>query len=168
MRKDAAAGDETGAAAMPWRRVQTAAFWALLVGGVLAMAAATGFTPIPHGPPALAATLHPVLGLFGAACGLAAVARSREIDRERWRVLGDPALTSGEREWAHKEAEGDIRGAGTTFVLCGVAWGAFGAYQLRQPGILATADFLMVSPLLGFAVGLLLGLRVFPPVTPGG
>ena len=153
---------------MLWRRVQRAASGLLVAGGLLAVGAATGFTPIPKGPPALAWKAHPILLVFGALCGLAAVARSREIDRERWRVLADGALTSGEREYAHREAESEIRAAGTVFVLCGVAFGAFGAYQLRDPGTIGPADLLMVSPLLGFAAGLLAGLRLFPAVPPGG
>jgi hypothetical protein len=150
------------------RRLQPVAFAILVVAGVLALAAATGLTPIPKGPPSLAWKLHPVLGLLGAACGVATVARSREIDRERWRVLSDPALTTGEREWAHREAESEIRRAGTVFLLSGVALGAFGAYQLRDPGTLGVADFLIVSPLLGFGAGLLAGAKLFPPVSAGG
>ncbi|HUP25262.1 MAG TPA: hypothetical protein VNB06_20280 [Thermoanaerobaculia bacterium] len=152
---------------MTWRRVQGVVFWILVVSGLLAVGAATGLTPIPKGPPSLAWKLHPVLLVLGFGCGLAAVARSREIDRERWRVLGDVSITSGERDWAHREAESEIRSSGTVFVLAGVALGAFGAYQLRDPDALGAADFLIVSPLIGFAVGLLVGLRVFPPVAPG-
>jgi hypothetical protein len=152
---------------MRWRRVQGIAFWLLVVGGVLAVGAATGLAPIPKGPPALAWKLHPVLIVFGFGCGLAAVGRAREIDRERWRVLADDALTKGEREWAHKEAESEIRGSGTVFVLCCVAWGAFGAYQLREANTVGAADFLMVSPILGFGLGLLAGVRAYPPATPG-
>ena len=153
---------------MPWRKVQTIAFWLLVPGGLLAVGAAAGLLPMPKGPPALAWKVHPIVIALGLGCGLASVARMREIDRARWRVLEDASITSGERDWAHREAESEIRGAGTVFVLCGVAWGAFGAYQLRDPGTLGAADFLMVSPLFGFAAGLLVGVKVFPPVPRGG
>ena len=153
---------------MLWKRAQRVAFWLMVVGAVLAASAALGVTSLPSRPPSLVWSLHAVLTAFGAACGISAVARSREIDRERWRLLGDSSLTSGEREYAHREAEAELRSAGRAFVLCGVALGAFCAYLLRIPGTIGAADLLIVTPLFGFAVGLLAGSRLFPAVTPGG
>ena len=163
-------GSRDGADGSPgrWKRIQRVAFWLMVVGVVLAASAALGVTALPSRPPSLVWSLHGVLIALGAGCGVAAVGRSREIDRERWRLLGDASLTGGEREYAHREAEAELRSAGRAFVLCGVALGAFGAYLLRTPGTIGAADLLIVTPLLGFAVGLLAGSRLFPAVTPGG
>jgi hypothetical protein len=153
---------------MFWRRFQRVAFWLMVGGGILAVASAIGATPGAPAPAAVLFALHAVSIGYGFACGLAAVARSREIDRERWRVLGDPAISSGEREYAHREAEAELRSAGRVLVLSGVALGAVGAYQLREPGKIGAADLLIVTPLAGFALGLLAGRRLFPAVLPGG
>jgi uncharacterized membrane protein YbhN (UPF0104 family) len=163
-------GSRGGADGSPgrWKRIQRVAFWLMVAGVVLAASAAVGITSLPSNPPALVWSLHAVLLALGVGCGFAAVGRSREIDRERWRLLGDTSLTSGEREYAHREAEAELRSAGRVFVLSGVALGAFAAYLLRTPGEIGAADLLIVTPLLGFAAGLLVGSRVFPAVTPGG
>ena len=63
------------------------------------------------------------------------MARAREIDRERWEVVDDPLLTSGEREYAHKEAERERRWAGTVFLTAPVALAYWTAYQVTPEAV---------------------------------
>ncbi len=91
-------------------------------------------------------------GLLG---GVATVLRAREIDRRRWEVVEDPLLTSGEREYAHKEAERERRWAGTVFFTSPIALGYWAAYQLGPDAGLAAPPLLAVVPLGGYLAGLL-------------
>jgi len=148
----------------PSARAQKAAFWVTIVAALLALGAGTGLSPIPRGTPALAYWLHPLVVLLGVLGGLLAVKRAREIDEERWRVVGDDSLTSGERAYAHKEAEREMRSAATSFLLAALAVATWLAYQLRIPGEITVADLLIATPVLGFLVGLGAGVRVFERV----
>jgi hypothetical protein len=98
--------------------------------------------------------LHPVLLLAGAGCGLLTRWRAREIDANRWRVLSDPLLTRGEKEWAHHDAEAERRRAAVVFLLCPLVLGMWLAYDLGEEGPLG---FLPVTGLVGFGIGLLAG-----------
>ena len=94
------------------------------------------------------------------------MARSREIERERWRVVADGTLTSGEREYAHREAEQQMRSAGTVFLLAALSVGFWLSYQLREDGTIGPADFLIVSSFVGFILGALIGSRLLPKQEP--
>lgn len=139
-----------------WQRV---AVWVAGVSIALGLGASTGCAVVPKGPPSFAWLLHPLVMALGALGGYATVLRKREIDRRRWEVVQDDLLTSGERQWAHREAERDIRMAGTVFLLAAVGFGYWMAYQFNVEDQVTVADFLIVTPLLGFVIGLLFGLR---------
>ena len=91
-------------------------------------------------------------GIFG---GIATVLRAREIDRRRWEAVEDPLITSGEREYAHKEAERERRWAGTVFFASPIALSYWAAYQLAPDAGLGAPPLLAVVPLGGYLAGLL-------------
>ncbi len=161
------AGDEDGAPGQTSaERLCAAAMWVTAVAGLLGVLAATGASPIPRGTPALAWWLHPLVIAFGTVGGVLSIKRARELDQERWRIVGDSALTSGEREWAHKEAERAMRSAATTLLLSACAIGAWLAYQTRIPGTITAADLLVATPVVGFGLGLLIATSRYPKIAP--
>jgi hypothetical protein len=85
---------------------------------------------------------------------LVAVSRHRQIDQRRWEILADSALTKGERDYAHREAERQRRVAATAFGAAPVGLGYWMAYQMEAAGF--TVFLLPASPLLGFALGFVL------------
>jgi hypothetical protein len=94
-----------------------------------------------------------LLLLAGAGGGVATVVRAREIDRRRWEAVDDPLITSGEREYAHKEAERERRWAGIVFFTSPIALGYCAAYHLG-PGAVANAPALLaLLPLAAYLVG---------------
>ncbi|MEM1247195.1 MAG: hypothetical protein AAGA81_12240 [Acidobacteriota bacterium] len=149
----------------PTRRFQSIAFGVLVASAVLGLGASTGFTPLPQGGSGLAPFLHPLLAGLGAAAGVLAVRRAREIDRIRWRYAEDETLTPGERRLAHREADRETRVAGSTFLLAAIAVGGWLAYQLKDPERFTAAELLIVTPALGFALALPFAAKRFPPVT---
>lgn len=157
--------DESGSPSR-WKKLQRIAFWGFLVCAILVLGSATGCSVLPKGVPILAWLFHPLMLALGVAAGYAAVARSREIDRERWQIVEDDTLTRGERNYAHREAETRSRQAGTVFFLAALGVGALLGYQLREPGAIGPADLLMVSPFVGFMAGLVLGARKLPSTKP--
>ncbi len=109
-------------------------------------------------PPLAPSTFWPVavlLALCGAGGGVATVERGNQIDRVRWEVAQDPLITSGEREYAHKEAERERRWAGTVFFATPVALAYWAAFQLPPGTGLAGSALLAGFPLAGYLVGLL-------------
>lgn len=148
------------------RRLQSAATAIAFVCGALGLLAGTGCRVVPAGPTVLAWPVHLVLLAVGAAAGWATLLRSREIDRRRWDILRDPHLTSGEREYAHKEAERQRTWAGTSFLAAPTVLGYWVAHQLRGDGA-AVADLLPLTPMLGFGLGLL-AARLRHEGTPDG
>lgn len=143
-----------------WQRI---AVWVAGTSIVLGLGASTGCVVVPKGPPSFAWLLHPVVMLLGALGGYGTVLRKREIDERRWEIVQDEQLTSGERQYAHREAEREIRMAGTVFLLAAVGFGYWMAYQFNVEEAISVADFLIVTPLFGFLVGLLLALRHTAP-----
>lgn len=148
-------------------RLQRAATVVAVIGAALGFATSVGCGVAPPGDPGWARLAHPLLLLLGAACGLATVLRAREIDRRRWRELEEPLLTSGEREYAHKEAERDRRLAGTSFLAAPLLLGYWAAYQLGGTADLVTG-LLPLSPMAGFAAALLAARLWLPAEEPGG
>ena len=142
------------------------AVWVTVGAAVLGVLAATGASPIPHGTATVARWLHPLVIALGVIAGVISIQRAREIDLDRWRIVRDTALTSGEREWAHKEAERGMRSAATTLLLAACAVGAWLAYQTRTPGVITAADLLVATPVVGFGVGLIIGSRRYPKIAP--
>jgi hypothetical protein len=144
------------------RRVQSAAAFAAGAGLLFGFLASIGLRILPTLGPAGFWIAALVLTLAGAGGGLATVARGEAIDRNRWRVVDDPLLTSGEREYAHKEAERERRWAGTVFLTAPVALAYWTAYQMA-PQVASTAGtgsrlgntpLLALLPLAGYLAGL--------------
>lgn len=134
------------------RRIQTGALVFAVVCGGLGLMTSTGCPVLPSADPGIVALLHPLVIAMGALAGFLLPFRQRAVDAERWRVVEDPALTSGEREYAHQEAEREKKTAGIVFLMAPLTLGFWLAYHFRQETITA-ADFLTVTPLVGFAVG---------------
>ena len=139
------------------RRVQSVAVVFAFVCGALALVTSTGCPVLPEGDPGSVGLLHSLVGAVGGICGFFLPFRAREIDQERWRIVEDTTLTSGEREYAHKEADSERKTAGTIFLVAPLTLGLWLAYQFRQEDAIVATDFLAVTPLVGFAVGWLVG-----------
>ena len=144
----------------PAEKLQRWAVWVAVASAVLGLGASTGCAVVPKGPPAVAWVLHPLVMLLGAIAGWLTLVRKREIDRVRWQVVQDTTITKGEREYAHREAERDIRLAGTAFFAAALGFGYWMAYQFNVEDEITAAEFLIVSPLVGFLVGLLWGMKM--------
>jgi hypothetical protein len=143
-------------------RIQKACLPAAGLFLLLWLCTAAGCQPLPEGDPGWAWWLLLPLLVAGVAGGLATARRSLEIDRQRWEIVEDPLLTSGEREWAHKEAERQIRWAGTVFLLAPLTLGVWLADHFSGDSTPFSAILLALSPLLGFFLGLLSGRRSRP------
>ena len=114
-----------------WKLLQSVAVvWSAVFLG-LAILTIVGVRIVPRDVPGLVWALHALVGAIGLLAGIAATRRRAEIDAERWRLVDDPDLTSGEREHAHREAESRLRRASAQFLLAGVTLGGWLAYQLR-------------------------------------
>ena len=163
-----AADDDRGERDMKSRsdRQQQAAFWVLIVFAVATLVFGAGLVESPPAPGWIAWALHPLLLAVGFLCGAATVRRSREVDARRWELVEDETLTRGERLYAHREAERENKVAGSIFLLAGISVGACAAYVLRTPEQIGVADFLILSPLLGFLAGLLVVSRRTPASGP--
>jgi hypothetical protein len=150
--RDPAEAAETAESRDRWlRRIQgavTVAAGLSLLFGFLASIGARIFPLLTAAGFRAVAGLLAVAGIGG---GLATVARARAIDRRRWHVVEDLLLTSGEREYAHKEAERERRWAGTVFLTAPVAIGYWSAYQV--PATIDTGMALGLLPLAGYLVG---------------
>lgn len=119
---------------------------------------------LPRGAPWMAWALHPVLFGLGAAGGLAAAVRGRQIDARRWELVQDSMLTDGERELAHHEAERERRWAGTVFLLGPLFLGYWMAYQVASAEGGSMLTFLLTaSPMVGFLAGLVAGGKILGP-----
>jgi hypothetical protein len=135
-------------------RLQTFAAIAAVAGLVLGFLASVGLRPFPllgRGGFWIVAVL---LAEAGAGGGVATVVRAGEIDRRRWELVEDPLMTSGEREYAHKEAERQRRWAGTVFFTAPVALAYWAAYQLAPEAALGAPPLLAGFPLAGYLAGL--------------
>ena len=121
--------------------------------GVLGLLTATGCPVLPAGDPGAAPWLHLLVILVGAVAGLSFSTRAREIDGERWRVVEDATITSGEREYAHREAEREKKSAGVVFLMAPLTLGFWLAAHFFERRVAAT-DVLSLTPLVGFLIGL--------------
>jgi hypothetical protein len=137
------------------QRFQTAAAVAAVAALVLGFLASIGVRPFPPLSRLGLWVVAALLLAIGVAGGLATVARAREIDRRRWEVVEDPLITSGEREYAHKEAERERRWAGVVFFAAPIALGYWAGYQLGADVALAAPPLLAAVPLAGYLAGLL-------------
>lgn len=136
-------------------RLQTAASAAAVTGLVLGFFASIGLRLFPVLSPAGFWSAILLLLGAGAGGGLGTVARAREIDRRRWELVEDPLMTSGEREYAHKDAERERRWAGVVFFTAPVALAYWAAHQLSADVALTAPPLLALVPLAGYLGGLL-------------
>jgi hypothetical protein len=135
-------------------RLQTLAATSAVAGLLLGFLASIGLRLFPALSAAGFWVVAVLLLAAGVGGGLATVARAREIDRRRWEIVEDPMLTSGEREYAHKEAERARRWAGTAFLTAPVALAYWAAYQVTPEAALGAPPLLAAVPLAGYLAGL--------------
>jgi hypothetical protein len=135
-------------------RRQRVAFWVAVVSAGLGFLTSAGCGPLPGLPTASLWFLHPVLLALGALAGYESVMRNTEIDRVRWRIAEDSTLTSGEREYAHRNAERQRRGSSTSFIAAPLMLGYWLAYQVEGGGRGLAAQLLPAVALVGAVAGL--------------
>ena len=147
-------------------RLQPVAAGAAVAGLAVGFLASIGLEIFP---PLARGGFWTVVGLLlvmAAGGGVATVVRAREIDRRRWQVVQDPLITSGEREYAHKEAERERRWAGAVFLAAPIALGYCAAYHLGPGAGPGAAGALALLPFAGYLAGFLAAhalLRRRPP-----
>jgi hypothetical protein len=138
--------------------------WGLTVAGAaLGFLASVGVFVLPPLAPSAVVWLAPTCLLLGLAGGLAARRRGVDIDRRRWEIVADSRLTSGEREYAHKEAERERRLSATALLAGPLAVGYWAAYQAAGDGSTVWTQLLPLWPLAGFGAGWWLGRKGEPP-----
>lgn len=142
------------------RRLQSWALRTAIVAALLGLATASGCAPGLDLPRASLGLLHPLLLVAGALAGWAASRRMGEIDRERWRVASDPDLTSGERQYAHREAEARRRRAAAALLGAPLLVGYCSSGQIEAATDSLAAQLLGVTALAGGIVGLIAGRRL--------
>ena len=135
-------------------RIQKIYFWVAIACAGLGVVSSSGCSPLPVFPSGMLWVLHPLLFLLGAVSGALNLRRTEQIDRQRWEVAEDSTVTSGEREYAHKEAERERRWAGICFAGGPLMLGYWLAYQLTVESGRAEAHLLPVTGIAGFVVGL--------------
>jgi len=135
-------------------RIQKIYFWMAIVFAGLGVVSSSGCSPIAPFPSGMLWVLHPLLFLLGAVSGVLNLRRTEQIDRQRWEVAEDSTVTSGEREYAHKEAERERRWAGICFAGGPLMLGYWLAYQVTSESGRAEAHLLPVTGIAGFALGL--------------
>jgi hypothetical protein len=142
------------------RRLQRLALRVAIVAALLGLATASGCAPGLDLPRAALAVLHPLLLLLGGLAGWAASRRMSEIDSERWRIARDPDLTSGERQYAHREAEARRRRAAAARRGAPLLIGYCSSSQIEASLDSLAAQLLGVTALTGGILGLLVSRRL--------
>lgn len=146
-----------------WEGVQRLSIAVAIVCGALGLATSAGCSTLPEPPLGLAWALHPFLFLLGGLAGLFTSLRHREVEEQRRQAVEDPLATRGEQDYAHREAESQRRFAGTAFLLAPLGFAYWMAYAFEVRGRVTAADFFLVTTVLGFLPGLLLGRRLPSP-----
>lgn len=136
-------------------RLQRVSFWVAVVSAGAGFLTSAGCGVLPAMAESQLVWLHPFLLVLGGVAGYLSVFRSHEIDRERWAIAEDPSLTSGERDYAHRNAERERRMASTSFLAAPLMLGYWMAYQIEGEGRLLAAQLLPVTGLVGAVIGLL-------------
>lgn len=147
-------------------RLRRGAFWVTVGAAGLTVLAALDLSPFPTRVPSVAIWVHPLIAVVGALAGWFTVVRARELEAERWRIVAEPGLTSGERQYAHKETEREVRSAASGLLVAALAVAVWLAYQLRVPGQVTVADLLVMTAALGYLAGLGIGVWRLPRVEP--
>lgn len=138
---------------------------------LLALFAGAGVSPLAGTGGPWVWALHPLVMGLGAWAGWLTTVRNRQIDQQRWELVQDPALTRGEREWAHKEAEADRKRAAASFLASPLLIAGWLAYSVREGAPPLASDLMPTSALIGFGLGLAwayLKQRRQPPQPPAG
>jgi hypothetical protein len=148
------------------RRFQIVAAVATALFLALGLAASVQLTPRMHPTALVVAAIACFTCILGGLSGLAVILRKREIEARRWELVQDGALTSGEREVAHRDADQAVRVAGRTFFLAAVSSGGWLSYQFRDPEQFTPSDLLILAPVLGFLIGLALSNHFVPTPRP--
>ena len=149
-------------------RAQRVSFWVAVVSATMGFLTSAGCRMLPEISSSWVGPLHGFLLILGAFAGYLAVGRGREIDRVRWQVAEDPALTSGERDYAHKYAERERRTAVTSFLAAPLMLGYWLAYQVVGEGQDLAAQLLPATALIGSVIGWIGGrFRGSPPDSSG-
>ncbi len=138
----------------PLERGETVSLGVAIVAGLLGLLTSVGFGPLPLMPSWVAWALHPVMLLVGGAAGVLAVRRIQQIEEVRWQIANQELVTQAEVDHAHREAERQRRYAGTVYLLAPLMLGYWGAYQVESDGALTLAGLLLVTPFVGFGLGL--------------
>ena len=142
------------------RRLQRQALRLAIVAALLGIATAGGCAPGLDLPPATLVVLHQLLLLVGGLAGWAASRRMGEIDSERWRVASDPDLTSGERQYAHREAEARRRRAVAALLGAPLLIGYCSSSHIEASRESLAAQLLGVTALAGGIIGLIVSRRL--------
>ena len=140
-------------------RLQKISFWVAVISAALGFLTSAGCGLAPDIPDSSVRVLHPLLLILGGIVGYLSVFRSDEIDRERWRIVEDPSLTSGERDYAHRYAERQRRVASTAFLAAPLMLGYWMAYQVESEGQALASQLLPVTALVGSVIGVLVARR---------
>lgn len=137
------------------QRLQSAAGATAGAALVLGFLASVGLRLFPMLSPGGLWFVAVLLLAAGAVGGAATVGRGEEIDRRRWELVEDPLITSGEREYAHKEAERERRWAGIVFFTAPVALAYCAAGHLSPEAVPGAPPLLALVPIAGYLAGLI-------------
>lgn len=128
--------------------------WVLTASGaLLGFLASIGVYWLPSWPVGALWAVLPALLLLGLAGGGMARWRLAAIDVRRWRIVADDLLTSGEREYAHHEAERQRRVSATAILAGPLAIGYWTAYQFTAADELLLIQLLPLVPMVGCLTG---------------
>ena len=148
--------------------LQRVLFWVAVGSATLGFLTSAGCRMLPDVPESTLGFLHVALLIAGGFVGYLSVFRNTEIDQERWRIVEDPSLTSGERDYAHSYAERQRRLASTSFVAAPLMLGYWLAYQVEGEGQALTAQLLPATALVGSVIGFLVARWRVGADEPGG
>ncbi|MCB1058480.1 MAG: hypothetical protein KDD11_23500 [Acidobacteria bacterium] len=145
-----------------WLLAERGALVLAVVAAALGLLTSAGFHVVPPGPPDAAWVVHVGLFLLSLVAGGFGALRHREIEQQRWAVAHDRDATKGEREYAHREAASQRRYSWTVFLLAPLAVGYWMAYVFETPDAITLSDFVLVTPVAGFFLGLYVGGMLWP------
>lgn len=130
-------------------RLQRVSFWVAVISAGLGLVTSSGCGFVSEIPAGSLWFLHPLLFGLGGAAMLLWNRRAGEIDRERWQVVEEAGLTSGEREYAHQRAERERRWSALAFGSSPLMLGYWLAHQVAPGDRPLLSDLLPASALLG-------------------
>jgi len=132
-------------------------------GALLGFLASIGVHWLPPWPTGALWGVLPGLALLGVAGGWVTRWRLVGIDLRRWRIVADDLLTSGEREYAHHEAERQRRVSATALLAGPLAIGYWSAYQFIAADEHLLIQLLPLVPMVGCVAGWFAGRGITAP-----